>query len=104
MHCRTALRSVIDARWPVKGEAVRSRPTTSQPVFRSVRTSASPRCPALPVTSTRTGPLRSHSFPAAWVAHDELPGAVGLATQHLDRLVPDLGCRSRRIDYRALEV
>src|SRR5947199_731920 len=52
MHCLTQLRSATDPTLLVKGEGVMSRPTTSWLVFCSVRTRASPRCPALPVTKT----------------------------------------------------
>ena len=44
------------------------------------------------------------SFAAVGVAHDELPGAVGLSAQNLDRLVASLGRLSRCIDRIALKV
>src|SRR5437773_9044661 len=50
MHRPTQLRSAIDPTTLVKGEGVTSRPTTSWPDSRIVRTSASPRWPLLPVT------------------------------------------------------
>src|SRR5690625_2655782 len=46
----TTSRSPTDPRTVVNGESRTSRPTTSAPRARSTRTSASPRCPALPVT------------------------------------------------------
>src|SRR5262249_33188323 len=49
-HRRTKPRSATEPTWPVNGDGAMSTPTTSWLVFRSVRTSASPRCPALPVT------------------------------------------------------
>src|SRR3954449_1542339 len=58
---RTAGRSTTDATTSVCTESRRSRPTTSWPAFRRVRTSASPRCPALPVTRMRTGRPRSEA-------------------------------------------
>src|SRR4051812_4363709 len=58
---RTAGRSTTDATTSVCTESRRSRPTTSWPAFRRVRTSASPRCPALPVTRVRIGPARGPS-------------------------------------------
>src|SRR3954469_16259400 len=61
---RTAARSVIDATTSVCAEGSRSSPTVSRPSPRRVRTSASPRCPALPVTRTRIRP-RPGSRPSA---------------------------------------
>ncbi len=54
---RTRSRSVIEPTTVVNGESSRSRPTTSCPCSRSTRTSASPRCPELPVTSTFPPPI-----------------------------------------------
>src|SRR6266702_3886608 len=51
---RTVARSAMDPVVVVNGEGSRSRPATSRPLARSTRTSASPRCPALPVTRTRS--------------------------------------------------
>ena len=44
------------------------------------------------------------SFAAVGVAHDELPGAVGLSAENLDRLVASLDRLSRCIDRIALKV
>src|SRR5689334_13786973 len=55
---RTVARSAMEPTVVVNGEAIRSSPTTSRPVARSTRTSASPRCPALPVTRTRSPGMR----------------------------------------------
>ena len=41
--------------------------------------------------------LSSISCTAVGVPHKELPGAVGLTTQDLNRLVTDLACRSLKI-------
>src|SRR3954451_23394621 len=60
---RTAARSVTDATTSVWADSKRSSPTTSWPEPRSVRTSASPRCPALPVTRMRRPPSRYASWP-----------------------------------------
>src|SRR5262249_28761874 len=57
-QARTVARSVIEPTTVVNGEASTSRPTTSRPLARSTRTSASPRCPALPVTRTRSPGMR----------------------------------------------
>src|SRR5215831_3466208 len=55
---RTVSRSAMEPTVVVNGEGSRSRPTTSRPAARSTRTSASPRCPALPVTRTRSPGMR----------------------------------------------
>src|SRR4029450_1024946 len=52
---RSVSRSVIEPTWVVQLDSRRSSPTTSCRRARSVRTRPSPRCPALPVTSTRIG-------------------------------------------------
>src|SRR6516165_5632037 len=57
-QARTVARSVIDPTTVVNGEASTSRPVTSCPRARRTRTSASPRCPALPVTRTRSPGMR----------------------------------------------
>ena len=69
---RTTPRSVTGPVTVVNGELSRSSPTTSRPCARRTRTSASPRCPALPVTRTRSfsttkmvGAPPIHSGPAA---------------------------------------
>src|SRR5262249_48504932 len=55
---RTVSRSAMEPTVVVNGEGSRSRPTTSRPAACSTRTSASPRCPALPVTRTRSPGMR----------------------------------------------
>src|SRR5690242_4967756 len=55
---RTVSRSAMEPTVVVNGEGSRSRPTTSRPAARSTRISASPRCPALPVTRTRSPGMR----------------------------------------------
>src|SRR5262249_22449280 len=57
-QARTVARSVIDPTTVVNGDAITSRPVTSCPRARRTRTSASPRCPALPVTRTRSPGMR----------------------------------------------
>src|SRR3954467_2725572 len=60
---RTAARSVTDATTSVCADSTRSSPTASWPEPRSVLPSASPRCPALPVTRMRRPPSRCASWP-----------------------------------------
>ena len=48
--------------------------------------------------------LSSISCTAVGVPHKELPGAVGLTTQDLNRLVTDLACRSRRLACRTRKI
>src|SRR5690242_21704297 len=57
-QARTVERSVIDPTTVVNGDGSMSRPVTSCPRARRTRTSASPRCPALPVTRTRSPGMR----------------------------------------------
>ena len=52
MQRATQARSAIDPTSSVNGPATMSSPTASRPASRSVRISASPRCPELPVTRT----------------------------------------------------
>src|SRR5215472_17522814 len=63
---RTVPRSAIDPTTSVYGEASRSTPTVSRPASRRTRTSASPRCPALPVTRTRSPGMRTTIRVAWW--------------------------------------
>jgi len=67
-HSRTNGRSTIDPTASVRREARRSIPRTSRPAFRSISTSASPRWPALPVTTILMRPqgtqgIRAHATP-----------------------------------------
>jgi hypothetical protein len=52
MHRATQARSAIEPTSLVNGPGMTSRPTAARPDARSVRISASPRCPELPVTRT----------------------------------------------------
>src|SRR5260370_24077065 len=56
----TKSRSVIEPTRSVKGDGLRSTPSTGRCCARNALTRASPRCPALPVT--RTVPSSSGSF------------------------------------------
>ena len=98
---RTVTRSAMEPTVVVNGEASRSRPTTSRPRARSTRTSASPRCPALPVTRTRSPGMRITLLrgDAATVARRTAgPGAALTARQHASpgaRSVPlTAGCEA----------
>lgn len=53
MQRRINALSAIEPVWVVNGDSRMSRPTTSRSSLRNIRTSASPRWPALPVTKTR---------------------------------------------------
>lgn len=49
-------------------------------------------------------PDGGRSSAAVGIAHEELPGAIGLTTKNLDRLVVDLDRLAWPMDRRALEV
>src|SRR5262245_57539106 len=69
MHLFTKSRSIIDPTWWVKGDVLTSMPMAGRPASTSVRMSASPRCPALPVTRRAIAPRSSHGGRPASLAN-----------------------------------
>src|SRR3954449_6290449 len=80
-HARTHSPSVTDPTTSVNGDASRPRPTISCPSAPRTPASASPRCPALPVTRILTSPPGVPSDGARGTRTPDLLGAIQALSQ-----------------------